>query len=264
MPGDPLDRGPTPSQRYGLGQRVQQGRQWGLLAFAGVVVLLFVLVLGRVAVQQLFLPDTGVEILESAENPSAYRYESQMVRQVRLDATPLETHALRSYALNMGSDAFNGRLTNVFPEQMRLASDATTTIFHFPGEEWQQTTEHISAQAIAAPSPREIATMDPAVIDDQASFRSRRAWQIAFTPTPDLVGRLFQADAFEQTGEEWEAIQAGKFTTDFAYVMVVRDSRQMLMLDTRFTVASEYRPTYRFLILYSYFDDASLNDFRLS
>lgn len=247
----------------GISQGAKAGRRWALLFFGVACAAVLLWVVGGQLLGDFRTPSGAKEILRSAQDPASYRYESQMVRRVTLEGTKVETDALRSFAVNLRTNSFQGRLIHVFPEQLRVSSDGSTTIFKYPDQEWQKADAPISAADVAAPSPKTIAELDPKVIGDKDVLRGRRAWQITFQPDTAFYQQLFLTDAFARSGSEAEAIAAGKVTPRWAYVKVIRGDRAMLLLDVQFTIDTPERPEYRFLILYSDFDDPALDHFTL-
>lgn len=223
-------------------------------AFVGLVIL-FYLVRAFMAMN---VPSDAAGILESAKNPERYVYESEAVRTNTVEGVPTEGHSVRILAVDGSSEQFQARLLRVFPDTQEalLARTPTRTTLR-KGLSVPAQIADIPFEAALAPSPSDIRAVAEGVVSEERTVRGVQAWEIKFRLTPEIVRQLFLVDALQISGDEQDAITQGRYTSDWAYVMVTRRERSMVVLDTRFTI--DGGATYRFLVKYRSFDAFRLN-----
>lgn len=228
--------------------------QLGALGVVGLVVL-FYLVRALLALN---VPGDADGILASTQNPERYVYESEAVRTRTVEGIATEGHSVRIVAVDKSNDAFQARLLRVFPDtQEALLSRTPNATTLRKGLATPVVIDEVPLNQALAPSPADIRAVAKSVVSDTRTVRGVRAWEVAFELTPAIARQLFLADALAITGDEQEALAEGRFTTDWAYVMVTRRGRSMVVLDTRFTI--DGGATYRFLVKYRSFDTFRLD-----
>lgn len=234
-----------------------------LIQMAGAAVLaVFLLVVVVSALNgALSAPGSADEILEAARSPRSFTFEAQSVRTLTSGEDVLETQAVRFGAVDLDAGKFQARLLNVFPQETLLSSDGTTTVGRQGDGPLQTLDAPIAVERMLPPQPQDILAASPRVISDTETVRGRRAWRLDFDLTPEIARKLFLADGLDLSGGEIDDLTAGRYTTDWAYVMVTRDQPSMLLLYTGFTIAEG--ASYRFLVKYSLFDLTEVSEITL-
>lgn len=228
------------------------------LAFAAIAALVLAFYLVRVLLS-LSVPGDAVGILEEARTPASYVADIESVRINEILGQTTEGQSLRVVAVDSEANAFQARLFRIYPgvSEALLASDGSTSVLKFDQGATQKLERQIPAAAAAAPSPADILASSPSLVSEERTVRGAQAWEIAFTLTPAIVQKLFLSEVLDLQGEEQMLISEGRFSTDWAYVLVSRRDRSMVVLDTRFTL--EGGATYRFLVKYRDFDRVDLS-----
>lgn len=201
---------------------------------------------------------TGAEaILKSASAHRNHVADIEIVRSAQVEGTRIEGHSLRVVATDHDHELFQMRLMRVFPgaTDALLARTATGTFLRRDLNPIQSV-EEIPFSSLTLPGPGDIAAAQPRVIRDDRSVRGVRAWEIGFTLTPSIIAGLMLTETLSVSGPDEEAIAQGRFATDWAYVLVTRRGRNMVVLDTRFQVEDGAR--YRILAKFRDFGSVDL------
>ncbi|WP_217924734.1 hypothetical protein [Miltoncostaea oceani] len=222
-----------------------------------IVALVLAYYLVRVLLS-LAVPGDAQAILESSQSPSSYVAEVEMVRTSEVRGEPVEGQSLKVIAIDTKAGAFQARMTRVFPGSnvVLLGGDAAGARVK-RGDAPVESLPAIALETLTPPSAPEIAGLSPQVISDAFTVRQVRAWQISFVPTPQVISRLFAAEAIGLDGPEITAIREGRFVTDQAYAVVTRRDRALVLIDISLRI--EGGAGYRLLVKFRDFDRLDLS-----
>lgn len=205
----------------------------------------------------LFIPQDAEGVLNSVKAKNSYTWSSESIRRVELAGEEQEQHAARSATVDLERNKFQLLAAGVLPERMLYVSDGKYVISlsesaQADGLPWQKATDvcggapPIPVDTVTMPSAEEIKGASPKLVSDKETVMGERAWKIDFRLTPQIAERLLWLRFFEEAApeqmewvfnpDELERLRAGQFEVEHASAWVTRDERELIKIDTRFTI----------------------------
>lgn len=245
--------------------RVQGGAMALMLAICAVVTFWFVV---GIVYREVTMPSGPVEVLEAAADPADYAYETQIVRKRKIEGATLTQGSTRFVSVDTKRGKFYATFSHVGPQPLRIAGDGKTVARSVGGvgSPWEVLKTNLTAADLRAPSPRDLRSMKPQIITDEADM-AYRAWAIRFVPNARVLQRVLLSRAIglkEVPGmdADLKQIAKGGYKVKTAIVWIARDDRQMTQMYLDFTVNTGAH--YEALVKYRDFGQNKLKAFRLA
>ncbi len=266
--------------------RISEGARWTYLAALGFALFFFAGVTLWIGAKLLLntasIPHDANGVIQSAQRPHQYNYELQTIRRFKIVDQQFERQSVLLVNLDEKHNKYQGKLVGASAKPMEFSFDGTTA-----GRKFIDTTDTTTAnanpgisvgssaiqsypgpsvRAMSPPTPEDIARLNPKIGSDTASYRSVQCWRLDFKPDAILLKKLFPAKELglqdsNIIDHDLEQISQGKYKTDETYVLVTRESRQMLLLTSKIELNNGNG--YRFLLKYQNFNQVNLADFKL-
>lgn len=247
---------------------IWSGLRWVLISLGAMIVLwlLVTFVLGVARTK----PDTAKEIIEhaAAKDTGSYAAEYEALRRVEYDQDVLQRAIYARIQYDRKAEAYSMNMLGVTQDESALfvqhVKGQTIYATQETNDGWR-TAPDLKTSEIDALSARNIAKMHPKLEKSDATFRGSQAWVLSFKPTPEALASALYANHLQLLGssspKELAEVRAGKYTLNWAYAWVPRNSEQLSVVDIRFNLASGAE--YRFRIKYASYGGINLKGLKL-
>jgi len=209
--------------------------QTGFLVIAATFSL--ALIFKTLSNQTITEPDSAEAVFELVDDPSEPSYTLETLRKKDIDGGTSTHHTLSIIAAIPKQRTMQAQVSGVAIAPYRMTSNGKEWLMKFqdddivrvlPGVPSTDMLTPVYAKMLAKPG------IADKLIDNKATVSGRRGWLLTWKPTPELLLRMMDQKLLQLENGDVEAIKAGKVKVDFASATVIRSSRTLYQLDTRF------------------------------
>lgn len=222
-----------------------------IIALTIAVLLLFAVAQGVLGAG-FFVPRDGKGVLESVKDPTTYRARVEIIRQRDVRGQPFRQDVLRVFSFDDGKRRWAGSTRGYTAGEVEWIGRSNGDVFtRIDRGGLQQLRYPLRYEQVVPLSADDLVDDAPSIENDKGTYGGRRAWILRFKPTGAQLQRALWKDVIRLTGPDADALAAGRYTLDYARAWVIRDDRQLRMIDIQFRVGTT---RYRILTVYNLID----------
>ena len=211
---------------------------WAQTGFIIVAITFSIALIFKTLLNQTIIePNNAKDVFVMVDDPSEPSYTLETVRKKDIDGGVSTHHTLSIIGSIPSKGIVQAQVSGVAVSPYRMVSDGKTWLMKFQDDGRVNTLPGVPTKDMLTPvyaSDLKADGISGELIDNKATVSGRRGWLLTWKPTPQLLLRLINQKLLMLDNGDIQAMKAGKVKVDFASATVIRSSRTLYQLDTRF------------------------------